>query len=1638
MRYKYYITAEVQKVLDKRNLASDIQSKLKNYLASDSPLRGSSIMANVIISKIDNHSGLRFVWFQIIRRDVCIYVLRRIYRHDEYTKKLNEGTKQIWVDKHQLKSNELEELNTIFAQFFKEEKRDFLPEEFRKYEESRAFDKDRDIIFYEMPLWSDGIKKVPKDYWSSIQDALSEKIFSSDRNIDVFMFYTTYKYTITYRYGDINSIDKSDVYLLQIVEGNEPNLEELIERKYDCEDVKDLQNISSKCYPDYYTYDYDFWKTIEEDDNKANLALSEEEIKVLQTVKFPFFVSGLAGSGKSLILYHLYANIYKYVAKEHPTHNMLFLSYNDMLVEDARSSVRSILSYDKANSNFNNSYFEDKENLQHFNRTFVPFRNFLKNEFLDERSIGLFSEEKHITYEKFRDIYQKDYKKGGKRLSPSILWSVIRTFIKGRKIDYFTPNDYKSDEIARGDRTVDDNVYEEAYKIWDTWYRHYYERGDGWDDLDLVRYVLTNGDLQNVFHNYSVIFCDEAQDFTKLEIDLILSLSKHSEYKLSLHPEDKRIPIAFAGDPNQTINPTGFRWAGTRAIFNKSFEDSLDTYPELDLPELSKNYRSQLGIVKFANTIQSIRYKYFDETSKDRKLQSVREEPKGENMDALKYVGFYSFDKDKDTIIKILDKANIITSGDGSEGDLRLFPEIQDKKVKLKTAMGTKGLEYTAVMLLNFSTDPAYKLFQKILNDEELSDDSERFDLAYFFTKLYIAISRAKEQLFIVDTDESYELFWKYFTDENLWKQLIGRFIHDEEKRKLVGHITIGDIKTLPQRLSELYDPEENGRQEFEKAKSNKSISGMEDAKSYFQEAGLTRLADECDAYIFLYGAQYLKAGDKFLSLNKEQEALNAYWKGECWEKLFSLIQKRNSVSSYDYDNIRLIASQFMTGDCGVAEFLQLLIDNIDSFQDAIVSYLDDQKQWSSILDKVKKELLIVDKVNITISLTKNLDTLSRFIKWYERGLASIRAKLYFTRAEFINYGVGKKDAGFRTDGYEQAISIWEETGDVNNNIEYFKSKKLTSKTTSEEIVWMSFLKETKEIVSLYGGYEWVPKLSEEAANIVFGCLISYDYNKAIDYPYPSNKLSKWQSLYSHDRKRFLVNVILDDFSMEKFYFLSDKVQNEEVTVFEERLPNAVYEAIFSLNNVDTNKVPYWTYFITDLKNQDGDIVLKKKANRFTLLEGLSNLIQNNNYSKELASCFLELLFDDEFDSKRAEKFNGTIRSLFSKDLFFKEDFRGSTGKNKYFTSYAELGNDELDQIKNNIRKYVTDHFKSNSFKKIFTNTIDDSKAFFKAFEISVAYKGTTPDYQSICNLYKQLINDKRFALIKDWMKQRLEFNQFLDDAILNRASYSKFAKAISDFGMSINAVVEGFSHEDASAFVAYVNTIDEDYSFDAMFASSLLIYRHHIRKEDLKPYCIVKDLAAKLPDSIDMAIVKVLSDKKRVDEYAIKLLTYTWESLYDHTFVANHYDKLVVNKRLTHLHVLTEYLKKRALLHYSYLKDGLFEDKQDEYGISMSKSYLPSTYPKIEKKSKGGNDIGTFAPPVTRLPIEDKDKSQETKKQTKNASQDKKERKRGGSTDNVIDPTKKKAIIDAKSKGLTDELIMQLTGLSLDDIKKL
>jgi hypothetical protein len=71
----------------------------------------------------------------------------------------------------------------------------------------------------------------------------------------------------------------------------------------------------------------------------------------------------------------------------------------------------------------------------------------------------------------------------------------------------------------------------------------------------------------------------------------------------------QRLPFAFAGDPFQTINPTGFRWDTTRALFYDEVISELDPQgrslvKHLNYRELKHNYRSLPHIVEFSNTIQ--------------------------------------------------------------------------------------------------------------------------------------------------------------------------------------------------------------------------------------------------------------------------------------------------------------------------------------------------------------------------------------------------------------------------------------------------------------------------------------------------------------------------------------------------------------------------------------------------------------------------------------------------------------------------------------------------------------------------------------------------------------------------------------------------------------------------------------------------------------------------------------------------------------------------------------------------------------------------------------------------------------------------------------------------------------------------
>lgn len=1162
-----------------------------------------------------------------------------------------------------------------------------------------------------------------------------------------------------------------------------------------------------------------------------------------------------------------------------------------------------------------------------------------------------------------------------------------------------------------------------------------------WDDLDLVRYALKS-EAQGVYNEYLVVFCDEAQDFTKLEMDLIMNLSKHSLYDLSGNPDDKKIPIAFAGDPNQTINPTGFRWASTKALFTAAFKDSFDNknWPVLDDKELSKNYRSELGIVKFANTIQALRYKYFDDNTVNKKLQSVREAEKGTPKDSLEYVGFYSYSKYKDIILKNLGNANIITSEEGELGNLSNFPDIKNKNVKLNTAIGTKGLEYKAVVLLNFCNDPAYKHFSKIINGTVLSS-SDEFELSHFFTKLYIAVSRARKQLFVVDTDENYENFWKYFTDEETWKREIDKLGLDAERRNLVGHLTyLDDIDSFVQRLSDTYDPEENGHQAFEKAKADKSATGMKRAQSYFFEAKLENKAAECDAYMSLYESEFEQAGDKFLSLKDIKAAIGAYWQGECWQKLDENITSKEldeNISSNDKELnvIRQNVAKFVLRKCRVGTFLNEIGNkHYEAFKEAI-NTSSDRPIWKDVFERVIGEVQKIDGSKNTQEVIDNIERLSDAVSnWYD-GFTGIMANLYYARAVHTNRGLSEKDiVGY---WYGKAVKKWEEVGQTDSK-EYFTAKKLTSANNSEKITWMNKLNQNSDILSRFGSNENAAALTDEARGIVFACWLKKDYEKAISYPYPSDQQVRWKRLYNHDGYKFLQKVVLKDISLEKFYFLADAEANNDTPIFTDgKIPSGkqqeILRSIFSLSEEPEKGRSYWSYFTTKLKDRDGNCILKDYRCRIDVLQALSDVIkkQGDRTGKWLASCFIDMLFDKEYNFERTRKHIDLVVKFFDNGYFHKEDFRKASRRNMYLVQDCDLKEGEFETLKNNMRSFVNSYIAG---KRRVSRRQDEAevKTLLRMYEICVPYKGTNPEYDNICKKYHGYMKDAKMDSLKPWMERRVIFNGFLDDSLLKKASFAKLESQLSEKKQELDAFVDDFSKEDAAAFVAVANTTNENVSYACTLISAKLIYKFRLRRDDLRPFCYVDTFIKNWEENVDSAVKNVLADTKHVDEYAIKLLAYSWEALYGNSFAAKQYDRLAKLPRVTKVAQLTSYFKKRALRHYFYIGNKEFVAKQTEYGIAMDRRDVPSEYPEIREERKGTNS----AAPSTSKPQESRTPSSVSAGRN---TPPERQPKSPTPSYNPIKETLLDVARKSKARGLSIDLIMDICpGLSREEIEAL
>ena len=793
-----------------------------------------------------------------------------------------------------------------------------------------------------------------------------------------------------------------------------------------------FSGIAVRSYPLLMVLDAAAWIAIQQD-REANLALSPEETKLVEDIReagikgsggYPLFINGRAGSGKSTMLQYLAAEYVNFALRAGTDLVPLYMTYSKDLLERAREIVRGLITthYSALLERGGRCLDEGRIDRQ-LHESFRVFDEYLYSLLPPERQ-QTFQKDHYVPYAVFRRLWSEQFARrpDARGLSPEVCWHVIRSYIKGSvrtsRDDDLNPDEF--DALPRKRRTVLPDLYRRIYRdVWERWYKRLCDDQGYWDDQDLAAEVLDVGiddDVRRV-----AIFCDEAQDYTPVELEIIFQLSLFSRLSLESH-DIQRVPILFAGDQLQTINPTGFRWDAVKADFHDRFYAILDPHrlgrhgrEPIEIKELGYNYRSNPGIVKFCNLIQLVRAAVFGGPD-------IRPQ-KSWWVDASMTPVWFDVN-DPETANK-LDRPGLIKLVDcpaGEEGTyvskdqpLRKLEQSDDVYRNVMSPTRAKGLEFPAVVLYRFGEEAPDNVMDLLSGNISLEDPEQRLPWEYFFNRLYVAASRAKGQLIVVESKETIEKFWRFATDPDVFEFLLGR-IEDGEcwKDAAKAHLLPGssdewEREHVDPRL-QAEDFASQGRRDQDSyllrlaGLAYRNIDRDHDAEKCFAQA------DECDG-------KQREAGERYSELQLYEDALRCYWNGELWQSIKKLATQNRNLAF----GIESRAADFMTStEAPSVSFLKQIISA--SMDDKWLKYAVVDTTWNRVL-MVTTDRLISSSEEILISWDELLQTFVRFVELGGRVNSSHIAEIaYLAR------------------NYRKAVDFWDSDRNTDHG-KYYQAK---------------------------------------------------------------------------------------------------------------------------------------------------------------------------------------------------------------------------------------------------------------------------------------------------------------------------------------------------------------------------------------------------------------------------------------------------------------------------------------------------------------------------------------------------------------------------------------------------------------------
>jgi len=547
----------------------------------------------------------------------------------------------------------------------------------------------------------------------------------------------------------------------------------------------------------------------------------------------------------------------------------------------------------------------------------------------------------------------------------------------------------------------------------------------------------------DIKNKYSVIVCDEAQDFCRVELQFILKMSQYLKYDLS---NILQVPIIFAGDPNQTVNPTGFRQDEmTSLLYSELQKIGFKYNKDSNLYNPSINYRSSYPIVSLANFIQYYRMKKLG--IKQKKPQEAKRPISDKNRNFNIFLNYEDVNSNidlKDDLIKKLEYKIFIVPIDTQEksdyiSNSKLLSMID--KLEVKTSVEAKGAEYNQVVLYGFGEYflDKFNSLNKILNDDEV------FRIGYFFNKLYVAITRAQNELIIIDSKESQKLFWEKLIDNaeinnNNWKIL------DDLKSKIIEYNS-DSIKSILESTSD--NALSNAMQDKKQGEYYNNPARLRVASNQFFKLGKNKEANECLAIAEEIKNNYKGAGEYYLKSNNIEKASLSFFKGRHFDDVEKI---GNNLKSMEQD-IRIIIARVMDREILLTKEIDILSKNRN-----IIYQLIKDLDWR---DELINSFIVISKKIEEIELKRDLVEILRYI----------------ALSTDINSQKEIANIYYKLQEYQKAITIWEEY-DIYEE-DYAKAKLIIAKEIVDRYKKDNKILDNDEAFKIYLSYIEVESLDK-------------------------------------------------------------------------------------------------------------------------------------------------------------------------------------------------------------------------------------------------------------------------------------------------------------------------------------------------------------------------------------------------------------------------------------------------------------------------------------------------------------------------------------------------------------------------------